>query len=143
MDITCGSFIIDVNNNILLCRTTGTPNDWTVPKGLLEDGETPSKAAKRELLEETGIDIMMYPHTMTELGIAPYNHKKKMIIGFMFKLEGFVKQKLFCISMFTNILTGGLLPEVDKYVWVPLNIALNFMRPEQIKLIREYVNNNV
>ena len=29
-------------------------NEWVLPKGKLDDGETPLTAAKRELLEETG-----------------------------------------------------------------------------------------
>src|SRR5277367_1206498 len=32
-------------------------NEWVLPKGKLDDGETPRDAAMREVLEETGHDV--------------------------------------------------------------------------------------
>ncbi len=32
-------------------------NEWVLPKGKLDDGETPRAAAEREVLEETGYDV--------------------------------------------------------------------------------------
>ncbi len=32
-------------------------NEWVLPKGKLDDGETPKEAAHREVLEETGHDV--------------------------------------------------------------------------------------
>jgi 8-oxo-dGTP pyrophosphatase MutT (NUDIX family) len=60
MEITCGSFLIDPLNRILMCLTTGTKNFWTVPKGLPESHESFYEAAVRELEEETGIDITKF-----------------------------------------------------------------------------------
>jgi len=140
MKITCGSFVIDKDDRILLCRATGSVMDWTVPKGLLENHELPHMAAKRELKEETGIDIMRHPHKMTELGISPYTSKNKVIAGFLFQLEGVIEQKLYCESMFTDLKSGKKMPEVDLYVWVPVIYALSYMRPEQVKLLKHYQN---
>ncbi len=33
-------------------------NEWVLPKGKLDDGETPREAAEREVLEETGHDVV-------------------------------------------------------------------------------------
>jgi len=136
--ITCGAFVIDKLGNILLCRATGSENDWTVPKGLLENDEMSHIAAKRELLEETGIDINKYPYMMYELGVWPYAHKNKVIVGFLFMVDAVINQTLFCESHFTSKLTGMRLPEVDMYQWLPINDALEIMRPEQVKLIKGF-----
>ncbi|TGN88083.1 NUDIX hydrolase [Bradyrhizobium yuanmingense] len=35
-------------------------NEWVLPKGKLDDGETPREAAHREVLEETGHDVAVH-----------------------------------------------------------------------------------
>jgi 8-oxo-dGTP diphosphatase len=35
-------------------------NEWVLPKGKLDDGETPREAAHREVLEETGHDVVIH-----------------------------------------------------------------------------------
>lgn len=54
----------------IVLRRGGTPliavvrqrkrNEWVLPKGKLDDGETPKEAAHREVLEETGHDVAMH-----------------------------------------------------------------------------------
>lgn len=48
---------VDARNRVLLVRQFRLPANgylWELPAGRLDDGETPLKAARRELLEETG-----------------------------------------------------------------------------------------
>lgn len=35
-------------------------NEWVLPKGRLDDGETPRAAAEREVMEETGHDVVVH-----------------------------------------------------------------------------------
>lgn len=35
-------------------------NEWVLPKGRLDDGETPRAAAEREVMEETGHDVAVH-----------------------------------------------------------------------------------
>lgn len=140
MDITCGSFVIDDKNRILLCQPTGYDNDWTVPKGLLNEDEDVYRAAIRELKEETGIYIHDYPHKMYELGIQSYPNKNKMIIGFAFELFCTIDQDLVCDSFFYDKVTKRQLPEISDYVWYPVDKVTNILRSEQKKLLKVYLD---
>lgn len=46
----------DPDGRVLLCQTT-FKKDWELPGGIVEDGESPVLAARREVKEEIGIDI--------------------------------------------------------------------------------------
>ena len=35
-------------------------NEWVLPKGKLDEGETPREAAEREVIEETGHDVAVH-----------------------------------------------------------------------------------
>lgn len=51
--------LVDHSGAVLLQHrdgnTTVSPDQWSLPGGHLEPGETPEEAARRELLEETGL----------------------------------------------------------------------------------------
>lgn len=48
----------DRDGRILLCRTT-FKKDWELPGGIVEPGESPALAARREVAEEIGIDVTL------------------------------------------------------------------------------------
>ncbi|CAM9400630.1 unnamed protein product, partial [Ectocarpus fasciculatus] len=47
-------------NKIFLVQPTGS-SGFGIPKGYVEDGESPEEAARREFEEETGIDVSALP----------------------------------------------------------------------------------
>ncbi len=58
--VEVAAIYLNVNEKLLLLELSADKQEkgsWGVPAGKLEIGERPSQAAKRELLEETGIDI--------------------------------------------------------------------------------------
>lgn len=50
-----GAIVINKDKKVLLCRRLDVKDAWQFPQGGIEEGESPSLAAKRELYEETSI----------------------------------------------------------------------------------------
>ncbi|GAA3271452.1 MULTISPECIES: NUDIX hydrolase [Dactylosporangium] len=53
-------FLVDPQGRVLMqhrdLHAKVSPNQWAMPGGKIEDGETPEEAARREVREETGLD---------------------------------------------------------------------------------------
>ena len=64
---------------VLLVHPSGNYNrhkPWSIPKGLLDEGETPEAAARRETEEEAGIVVS---GELTSLGTIKYRKSGKLI----------------------------------------------------------------
>lgn len=59
---------------------------WNLPAGSLELGESPLEAAKREALEETGLEIE--PSGLLRTYIPPEEEDPCNVVNFVFKTEG-------------------------------------------------------
>jgi ADP-ribose pyrophosphatase YjhB (NUDIX family) len=97
---------------------------WSLPKGHIEEGETPEEAAIREVAEETGINSSIT--------------KSLGVIDFWFMAGGKRIHKTVHHFMFTEI--GGTLlaqeSEVDEVSWFPLSeIVERLAYPDEKKLI--------
>lgn len=57
--VAVGGVIIDKDNKILLVKRKNPPNkgSWAIPGGKVKFGETLEEAVKREIKEETNLDI--------------------------------------------------------------------------------------
>ena len=97
---------------------------WSLPKGHIEEGETPEEAAIREVAEETGINSEI----SRELGV----------IDFWFMAGGKRIHKTVHHYLFKEV--GGILKpqesEVDEAKWFPLEeITTLLAYPDEKKLI--------
>lgn len=90
-------------------------NEWVLPKGKLDDGETPREAAHREVLEETGHNVAMHEF----LGTLVYQSggRSKVVHFWRMEAEGGPVRKL--------------MSDIKAVDWVTLEEAL-------ARLSREY-----
>lgn len=141
MVITCGIYLLDKYNNLLICRATG--GGWGIPKGLPEKDEYYMTTAIRELEEETGIVYSTVNYRFADvLPDAKYKNKDKILKSlFLFTNNEQIDFDLKCISTFKSK-SGELLPEISEYRWVTLDEAPNYIHESQIanlEIIKEQI----
>jgi 8-oxo-dGTP pyrophosphatase MutT (NUDIX family) len=130
-EISAGGLVIDFSGTkgLLIGRfdqkdATRERLLWSLPKGHIEEGETPEEAAIREVAEETGIQSEI----SRELGV----------IDFWFMAGGKRIHKTVHHYLFKEV-GGNLAPqesEVDEARWFPLEEIVNLLAyPDEKKLI--------
>ena len=133
--LNVGLIIVNNYGKVLICKRKNS-NQWQFPQGGIDKGESPIKAAKREIFEEVGIK----PSKIKVLGkikdwvkyeipkeLAKKSFKKKGIVGqkqkwFIFKIKSEA-----CIS-FVNDPDN----EFDDFAWVsywrPIALIVSFKK---------------
>ena len=130
-EVSAGGLVIDTTGTmgLLIGRydhkdASGKRVLWSLPKGHIEEGETPEQAAIREVAEETGITSSIT--------------KSLGVIDFWFMAGGKRIHKTVHHFMFTEV-SGELTPqvsEVDEVSWFPLaEIVDRLAYPDEKKLI--------
>ena len=130
-EVSAGGLVIDTTGKLglLIGRrdlkdASGKRILWSLPKGHIEEGETPEVAAIREVQEETGIESII--------------EKSLGVIDFWFMAGGKRIHKTVHHYLFRE--SGGLLApqesEVDEVSWFPLaEIVDRLAYPDEKKLI--------
>ena len=130
-EVSAGGLVVDSTGKLglLIGRrdlkdATGKRILWSLPKGHIEEGETPEEAALREVQEETGIVSVI--------------EKSLGVIDFWFMAGGKRIHKTVHHYLFRE--NGGLLAaqesEVDEVAWFPLEeIIERLAYPDEKKLI--------
>jgi len=130
-EVSAGGLVIDTTGTmgLLIGRydhkdASGKRILWSLPKGHIEEGETPEQAAIREVAEETGITSSIT--------------KSLGVIDFWFMAGGKRIHKTVHHFLFTEV--GGTLlaqeSEVDEVCWFPLSeIVDRLAYPDEKKLI--------
>jgi 8-oxo-dGTP pyrophosphatase MutT (NUDIX family) len=110
------ALLIECPAGWLLAHATGTPR-WDLPKGRLEEGETPMEAALRECREETGLDFAAYAGQLEDFGQHRYLPKKDL---HLFRLRLAEVLDLSVCTCTTKCIRhdGQEVYETDAYAWV-------------------------
>jgi 8-oxo-dGTP pyrophosphatase MutT (NUDIX family) len=109
---------------------------WSVPKGLVDPGESEIDAAVRETQEET--DIIIAPETLTYLGKFPYRDKKDLSL-FVYKTETKSlppTSMMKCDSVvFVSELEG--FPEIDSFQYVKFSEMEQYLNKSMFALFQK------
>ena len=111
--VSCGVVVTD-GARVLIGHATRSPR-WDIPKGLAELGEEPEAAARRELLEETGLEA---PACIDFLGQHAYLPRKDLALFVWTTPDLPDPATLVCRSTF--LIGGKAVPEFDRFdcpVW--------------------------
>jgi predicted NUDIX family NTP pyrophosphohydrolase len=103
---------------VLLIHPSGAYNrtkPWGIPKGLLDEGEGPEEAARRETREETGVDVTS---PLVPLGSIDYTKSSKRIFCFAGEEPEGAEPR--CASW-----------EVDRAEFLPIEKARDLIHPDQ------------
>ncbi len=114
--------IKDKENNILILRRSIThpnnPHHFDLPGGEIEENETNSDAVKREIYEESGLDVLESSLTLV--------HEKDISID--------VKHLLYTTKIDVINPNITISWEHDMYIWMSMEDILNAPRPNNIDI---------
>jgi 8-oxo-dGTP pyrophosphatase MutT (NUDIX family) len=130
MRFSCGIFLMNKIGQVLICHVTNA-DFWSIPKGLVDAGETYEAAAIRELFEETSIKLEdLNIDGLTPLGIFPFKSGKKNLVPFLVNFDDdWTKIDTVCHSMVTN--RPIPFPEVDEFIWADYTLCKKMLHYTQ------------
>lgn len=122
---SCGAIIYHVKDNqmyfLLVKNTKG--KHWGFPKGHIEVGETEEQTAKREVKEETGLDVTILRGFRKKSYYRPFGKIRKKVVIFLAKAKG-NKVKIQD-------------SEIECYKWAKTSEVLKYLRyPNDISMFK-------
>jgi nucleoside triphosphatase len=126
---TVGALIFNPDGQILLIKGEKFSNRYVLPGGHIEVGETFEEALRREVKEETGLDIdNIQLLSLQESIFNPHYHTKRHFLYIDFV----------CTTTSTQV---TLNEESQEFIWVAVPDALNLpLHPYTRAFLTEYLN---
>src|SRR5438874_445732 len=130
MKETAGTLLFRLSDDdgleVLLVHPSGNynrKNPWSIPKGLPDPGEELEAAARRETMEETGVNADF----LTYIGHADYTKSKKRIHCYVGPAP--LEAQPHCASW-----------EVDKAEFVGIKRAMKAIHPDQLVFLQRLID---
>jgi phosphoglycolate phosphatase-like HAD superfamily hydrolase/ADP-ribose pyrophosphatase YjhB (NUDIX family) len=131
--VTVGALIFNEENKVLLVQTHKWSNLWGIPGGKIKYGEPSEEALKREIKEETGLDI----HSIQFVMVQDCIHSDEF-----YRDEHFILLNYVC--KFSSSENVRLNEEAHNYVWVDLKEALKMpLNLPTKRLVEEVLNKGI
>ena len=86
---SCGAIVYRKhhgNTEILLIKHINSGH-WSFPKGHMEQGESETETALREIKEETGLDVLLDPTFRESVTYFPRKDTQKVVVYFIAKAK--------------------------------------------------------
>ena len=114
------------NNGIEILLITTRKGNWTIPKGIVEDGLTPVESAKKEAMEEAGIEGKV---------------SKKKLGTYRYKKWGDICEVAVYKMKVKKIRNNWEEEDFRKRIWVELKEIPNFLKKKKlVKIILKAFN---
>jgi nucleoside triphosphatase len=113
-EATVGALVVNEKGEVLIVRSSKWKNKFTVPGGHIELGERAEDAIKREVKEETGLDIEPLKLLLVQQAIYPKDYHKH---------QHFVFMDYVCKTQGSEVRLDQR--ELQDYVWMKPEDALN------------------
>lgn len=138
-----GLLILNKENKILIGHPTNhSPDVWSLPKGIVEKGESLYDAAVRETYEETNVDFRGVDLKYKELSTQFYHKKRKSLTTFLIREdENDFDSSTFKLKCNSNVpddsnWNAGL-PEMDEFKWVTVTEAKRLLHYTQVATLED------
>jgi 8-oxo-dGTP diphosphatase len=106
--LAAGGIVLRQESRLIAVVRLRKRNEWVLPKGKLDDGETARDAAQREVLEETGHDVVVHEF----LGTLVYESNRGSKVVHYWRMEAHGGQ------------IHALMRDVKAVEWLPLDEAV-------------------
>lgn len=120
---SCGAIVyrkFHGNTEILLIKHINSGH-WSFPKGHVENGETEVETAKREIKEETSIDVIIDPTFRETVTYSPKKDTVKVVVYFLARAK--------------NVNFSPQEDEIAEIRWVDISYAGNILSYENDRTI--------
>jgi len=130
-------FLVHPGGPFFAARHEGS---WSIPKGLVEDGEEPLAAARRELLEETGVELEACAAGAEPIDLGTVRQKGGKIVH-AFAVEGDwpegaeVRSNTFSLEWPPRSGRMREFPEVDRAGFFSIEEARRLLNPAQASFL--------
>jgi putative (di)nucleoside polyphosphate hydrolase len=134
--LSCGIAVLAPTRELLLCHVTGQRH-WDLPKGGINEGESPRQAAVRETFEEAGLAFAA--ESLLDLGRFGYTAKKDLHL-FATLSERVDPKRLCCESTFVERGSSRRLPEMDGFGWFALDRIVELCTPRMAAVLSQSID---
>lgn len=128
--VVVGTFIIGKDQKVLLIKSPKWGDQWLIPGGHIEFGETVFQTAKREAKEEVGINV----RPLGVIAMAEEALPKTFKAG----KKHFIYLEMICSATSKKVKIDNR--EISEYKWCSMNEALMMAKHPLVKrVLREYI----